>query len=96
MPEDLKEQIEAGHGIVETKSSHGSEFEATTRWSYELLSNAVYRAGFATSQASDCFSRALDSASSSLQEAFARAARDAAEGHLAQFLLGHSSSQTKG
>ncbi|CAE7327190.1 THO2 [Symbiodinium pilosum] len=39
------------------------QIEATTRWSYELLSNAVYRAGFATSQ-----------------EAFARAARDAAEG----------------
>ncbi|CAE7204443.1 gto2 [Symbiodinium necroappetens] len=39
------------------------QIEATTRWTYELLSNAVYRAGFATTQ-----------------EAFARAARDVAEG----------------
>ena len=57
------EEQRQGRAIDLVPEELKEQIEATTRWTYQLLSNAVYRAGFSTSQ-----------------EAFARAARDVAEG----------------
>ncbi|CAJ1363645.1 unnamed protein product [Effrenium voratum] len=56
-------ELERGKMVQLVPESLRQQVEETSRWTYNLLSNAVYRAGFATSQ-----------------EAFARAAKDVAEG----------------
>eukprot|EP00913_Durusdinium_trenchii_P032157 g30111.t1 len=58
-------ELEQGRQVDLLPEELRNEIEETNRWTYDLLSNAVYRAGFATSQ--EAFARACRDVAEGLQ-----------------------------
>eukprot|EP00434_Breviolum_minutum_P025479 symbB.v1.2.022513.t1/scaffold2002.1/size92861/7 len=63
--EASSKELEQGRRVDLLPSHLQAEIEETNRWTYHLLSNAVYRAGFATSQ--EAFTRACRDVAEGLQ-----------------------------